>query len=105
MRYSMRYSHRFSAAAAGCILLIAGCNQVSTSKSDFDILQAGQPIPLLTTQALSVQDRLELGLSTQSLSEMQIQTLQANDLEGYPFVNITFTAPVDMSDVWKLGAE
>jgi hypothetical protein len=65
-------------------------------------LEEGKSVSLITGQGLSVSRRLNWGLSTQSLDEMYVYSLETNDLKGYPFVTITVTAPVKVADMWEL---
>jgi hypothetical protein len=97
----MKRTFRFIAAAVGCILLIAGCSQ-DVKPSSYNILEEGTAVPLITGQSLSVSRRLEWGLSIQSLDNMYVYSLPANDLKGYPFVTITATAPVQVAGMWEL---
>lgn len=75
-------------------VLFAGCGQ-APAPEPFNILEGAEPIPLVLTQGFSVGARVSEGLdlSTQGSDTLDTYTLTANDLKGYPFLNLTITAP------------
>jgi hypothetical protein len=85
--------------------LLAGCGRSTPPAAEFNVLMDAKPIPLVVTQALAVSTRLSEGLSTQSLTSTYIQTIRANDLKGYPFMDITLTTPERVTDLWTYARQ
>ena len=97
----------FVLGASLCMTLLAGCGSTDTAPiAKSDIFRDAETIPLVVTEALSVSAQLHSGLSIQALSALDTYTIQANDLRGEPFVNITFTAPEEIgNDPWAFAEQ
>ena len=87
----------------GCSLLLASCGQNAESPSGFDILAAGEKVPVAAAQFVSLKERMHRGLSLQSAEELHVATLEAKDLQGNPFVYLNFAAPTPISDPYAFG--
>lgn len=88
-------------------MLLSACSSIQPEQEvqeTFDILSAGKPVPLAVSQGLSLHRRFEGGLSVQSLDSVDMKTIEAIDFKGEPFVNITFSAPKPIDDLWSFAA-
>lgn len=93
------------AALLATVLALAACTDPDQGvlPGSFDVLEAAQDVPLVATQSLSLMNRMDDGLTlaTAQSAGLDMATLQAVDFDGYPFVNITFTAPGPIGNVWE----
>ena len=78
-------------------MLLSGCSQTS-SPQPFNILEDAEPIPLVFTEGFSVGALVSEGLAAQSVATLDTYTVVVNDLNGYPFLNLTITAPRVIGD-------
>lgn len=100
-----RRPHALLAALTAAVLALAACTdpQTSTIPPQYDVLEAAQEVPLVATQGLTLMNRVDDGLTlaTAASARLDMITLEAVDFDGYPFVNLTFTAPGPIHDVWQ----
>lgn len=93
------------AALLAAVLTLAACQDPSTSGGPpaFELLETAQDVPLVATQGLGLMNRLDdsLTVATASSAGLSMSTLEAVDFDDYPFVNITFTAPGPINDIWE----
>ena len=87
-----------------CLALLVGCSQtpsVADNPSGVDFVRDANPISLAATQAFSL--GFGPNYKLQAMSGLDIVTVQAKDLKGYPFVNVTLTAPEEIGDPWQFA--
>lgn len=79
------------------------CSQPAVEPGQFDIrANANDTLPAVS-QAISVSDRLNWGLRTQTVAELELHTLRTVDFDGEPFIDITVSAPVSAGGFWDLA--
>lgn len=85
------------------LLVLVACSQPAVEPGQFDIrANANDTLPAVS-QAISVSDRLNWGLRTQTVAELELHTLRTVDLDGEPFIDITVSAPVSAGGFWDLA--
>lgn len=88
------------------LVLLAACSQPSI-KSEFDVLESAQIVPPVASQGLTLYTMLDSGaLSVQSVKRngIYLSTLQSVDFRGKPFINITFTSPREINNIWEFAS-
>ena len=84
-------------------LLLSACSSVKPEPEAFNILSEAKPVPLSVTQGLGLHRRFEGGLSVQALDDMSMKTLETVDFRGEPFINVAFSAPEPIGDLWSFA--
>lgn len=92
------------AALIAVALALTACTDPDTSgpTSDYNVLEAARPVPVVATQGLGLMHRMDDGLTISSAAStsLDLVTLEATDFDGHPFVHITFSAPGPINNIW-----
>jgi hypothetical protein len=86
------------------LVVVAGCQSVSPEEPSVEASLVAEPIPVLIAQLQALNNALANGLSVQSVESLDAATLVVEDFDGAPFVNVTVTAPVPISELWAFAA-
>ena len=84
-------------------MVLVACGQPTAGPESFDIRVGADDTLLAISQAISVSDRLNWGMQTQTVSELRLHTLRTVDLDGEPFIDITVSAPIVSEGFWELA--
>ncbi len=86
-------------------ILITSCNNYTEVGSrEVNVLAAGTDVPLLLSEIIAGRTMASTGLNVASMADYTLHTIQAVDLYGNPFLNLTFALPSSATDIWDESA-
>lgn len=86
-------------------ILITSCNNYTEVGSrEVNVLAAGKDVPLLLSEIIAGRTMASTGLNVASMADYTLHTIQAVDLYGNPFLNLTFALPSSATDIWDESA-